>query len=404
MKFAFWLQRLALITLGIVLALIMGYIAVRLLGREDDLQALLSAPCEPATGEWTALVDTAVKDYRASCADFYWLDTPGGEFYNRIRLNNYGLHDTPLTLEKPAGVYRVLVVGDSFPQGWQVKLEEGFPWLIERHLNQEARRTIEVINLSVDSYGTDRELLLYATLGWQFQADVVLLVIYTGNDIQDNDINLEQLRYGYRLERAFFTLTDGDLQMHNGTEFTVAQYPDSPAFIWLADRGENQRPAPAYDAPDRPVVLSEDPYTLEYPVELGLFLPEDQHWQNAWAVTEALIQQFRVLVLEQRSLFAAVIIPDRRAVHAEDWEATRISYPVLEGADPFAPDPRLENFLTEEGIPNLNLTPILRGWAADHPGERLYYPEDGHFNANGHTVTAEAIEAWLKMSNLVPVG
>jgi hypothetical protein len=403
MKFPRWTQNLMLVGLGVALALGLGLIGARLLGRGDDAQALLSAPCQPEPGDWRTLVEPAVKDYRSPCTEFYWLEMPGGEFHNRIRLNNFGLHDTALTLEKPPGVYRILIVGDSFPQGWQVKLQEGFPWLLERQLNQDSRRPVEVINLSVDSYGTDRELLLYAAFGWRFQADLVLLSVYMGNDIQDNEINLEQRRYGYRLDRAFFTLKNEDvLQMHNGPEFYGPQFPESAAFQWLAEMGKNQLPPPPYEVPENPPLVSENPYLLAYPVEVGLYLPEDRHWSNAWATTEALIRQFRDLALKQQSLFAAVIIPDRRAVHEDDWQLALADYPIPPGTNPLLPGSRMEDFLSEQGIPNLNLTLALRQWAAENPDERLYYVEDGHFNSSGHAVSAEAIYKWIRASNLAP--
>src|SRR5690606_7774124 len=102
-------------------------------------------------------------------------------------------------------------------------------------LQAQLGRGVEVINLSIDAFGTDRELLLYAILGWQFQPDMVLLSVYPGNDVQDNQIDLEARRYGYRMDRPFFTLDDDGLTLHNSVQLDPARYDDAAVYQWLTD-------------------------------------------------------------------------------------------------------------------------------------------------------------------------
>ncbi|MBL8163906.1 MAG: SGNH/GDSL hydrolase family protein, partial [Anaerolineae bacterium] len=362
-------------------------------------------PCQIWPGEWHRQVRELLTDYRDPCTQFYWMPEPTDEFHALVRLNNFGLHAPDYALDKPADTYRLLVVGDSFPQGMQVVYEQTFPYLLSSLLHPRSGQRVEVINLSVDAYGTDRELLLYALLGWRFQPDAVLLSIYMGNDVYDNHINLEERRYGYRLERPFFTLEDETLRLHNSPTFDAAQFPNAPPYQWLMRMQSEQSPAPPPSLPARPAVIAPAPnYALEYPVDLGLYLPEDEHWADAWALTEALILQFRDLVTAQDIPFAALIVPDRRAVHTADWAGTVSQYaaalPELEQADPVSPPARMEDFLTAQGIPTLNLTWTLRSWAQSYPDGRLYYAGDGHFNAEGHRVSAERIALWLTSQNI----
>jgi hypothetical protein len=357
----------------------------------------LPGGCRPAPGEWYAQVKALLRDYREPCASFYWLPGPGDEFHLLVKFNNYGLHGPDATLDKPPGVYRVLVVGDSFPQGMQVETEQTFSYRLQELLNKPSGQKIDVINLSVDAYGTDRELLLYALFGARFRPDLVLLSFYVGNDLQDNQIDLEERRYGYRLNRPFFTLGGGALQLHNALAMTPN---DTAASRWLASLTAAQSPAPSANLPERPRVTEQQPYTLEYPVELGLYLPENAHWRDAWTLTEALVVQFRALAQMDGAAFAVTLIPDRRAVQDSDWAATLQAYgnilPELRQADPTAPGTRLENFLKANQIPALNLTWGLRSWAASHPDGRLYYAGDGHFNADGHALAADRLAGWLR--------
>jgi hypothetical protein len=384
--------KLFLALFGVALALVTGFLVLRPTAQEMTL-----ASCQPAPGDWNNLVVALLGDYRKPCDDFFWRPLPTDEFHNRIHLNNYGLHDTMLTLEKPAGVYRVLVVGDSATQGWQVPLEQGFPYLME----QASDGQIEVINLSVDAFGTDRELLLYSFLGWRFQPDLVLLAVYMGNDVLDNNINLETHLYGRRLERPYFTLDNGVLHLHNSPTFSLALF-DSPAYHWLTQMQADNTPPPPENLPTVPRVISEDPYNVEYPEHLGMYLPDDAHWTNAWALTQALIVQMRDLAQAQGSRFAVVLIPDRRAIHTEDWDYTVQQYPFLQGIDPVSPNTRMEDLLIAQGIPTLNLVWNLRAWLLRNIDQRLYYGGDGHLNANGHAVAAQRIYGWLNAEQLVP--
>lgn len=387
---------------GVGLALLIGFITLKAFGREDILDRFLTNRCEQAEGDWIITVTALTNNYPKPCSSFYWDVYPTSEFYNFLSVNNYGLHDTNLTLEKPPNTFRILVMGDSFPQAWQVKLEQGFPWLMEQALNQGQR--VEVINLGIDSYGTDRELLLYTALGWRFQPDVVLLTFYTGNDVKDNSYWLSSLDLGKPLERPVFTLgEDGQLRLHNTVETQIdpSRFPDSPAWTWLAEKVENSTPLPERPLPSVPRVKNETPYELEYAVDLGLYMPPDEYWSDAWSLTEVLLLQFRDLVAQQGSKFGIVVIPDRRAIHSSDWDTTVSLFPFMRGYDPYAPSDRIEVFLSEHGIPFLNLTYTLRGWTTSNPGERLYYIGDGHFNANGHIVAAQRIVFWLREAGLI---
>jgi hypothetical protein len=402
-----WLQNLLLIFFGIGLAAILALLLRPYLAPPQPALPTSAAPCEPAPTALLEYLKQVVIDVRDPCSEFYWRPEPTDEFHVLVQLNNFGLHAPSYTLAKPSGVFRILIVGDSFPQGMQVNMQETFPWRLGQNLGQINGKQVEVINLSIDAYGTDRELLLYAMLGWQFQPDLVLLSVYPGNDIQDNEINLEALRYGYRIGRPFFTLDNGALDFHNSVQLDPNLYPDSPTFQWLVNLQRAQTFPLLAPTPDHPKVISTDPYTLEYPVEIGVFLPDDAQWHNAWDITDALLLQFRDVVKLSGVPFAAFIIPDRRAVHRIDWQDTLNQYagilPDLKIANPAAPATRLENFLNENQIPVLNLTPGLLEWVYAHSDGRLYYAGDGHFTPDGHTVTADALAAWLRDSGLLNV-
>jgi len=77
---------------------------------------------------------------------------------------------------KPAGMFRVITLGDSFTWGIEVKDEECFPHYLEKIL--QGQRAAEVFNMGVGSYGIDQMLLKYLQHGRQLRPDVVVLGIY----------------------------------------------------------------------------------------------------------------------------------------------------------------------------------------------------------------------------------
>ncbi|MBI5184287.1 MAG: SGNH/GDSL hydrolase family protein [Nitrospinae bacterium] len=99
-------------------------------------------------------------------------------------MNSYGLRDREYSLEKPEGVFRILILGDSMTFGHGInRLENTFPKLLERSLNENSPLTrFEVINASGPGWGSDTELYFLYESGMAFDPDMVI-VSYFFNDI-----------------------------------------------------------------------------------------------------------------------------------------------------------------------------------------------------------------------------
>ena len=64
---------------------------------------------------------------------------------------------------KPAGMFRVIALGDSFTWGIEAGEDEHFPHYLEKIL--QGKRAAEVFNMGVGSYGIDQMLLKYERHG-----------------------------------------------------------------------------------------------------------------------------------------------------------------------------------------------------------------------------------------------
>ena len=111
----------------------------------------------------------------------------GNEFGVEIAINSLGLRGRETTYAKPAGRYRILALGDSWTFGFRMQERDSYPRVLERLLNERARRAgerarYEVINAGVVGYATTQEAAYLRTRGRRFEPDLVLLAYYPVND------------------------------------------------------------------------------------------------------------------------------------------------------------------------------------------------------------------------------
>lgn len=107
-----------------------------------------------------------------------------------LRTNNLGLRaDAPTAIEKPAGVTRVLVLGDSQTDAY-VANRDSWPMVLEGSLDGApggGGRRFEVLNAGVVGYAPMHEYLWWRLRGRELDADVVVLAYYVGNDLLGAD-------------------------------------------------------------------------------------------------------------------------------------------------------------------------------------------------------------------------
>ncbi|MBI5249954.1 MAG: hypothetical protein HY912_10715 [Desulfomonile tiedjei] len=105
------------------------------------------------------------------------LERSGG---TKIHINNLGMRSEDTSPEKPDGVYRVLVVGDSVPYGGSyIDQEETFSYVAERLLNQEGKR-FQILNAGVNALGPQNIRRFLETRG-TYSADLVIVYFPWGN-------------------------------------------------------------------------------------------------------------------------------------------------------------------------------------------------------------------------------
>jgi hypothetical protein len=139
-----------------------------------------------------------------------WAHTPlqQGRFHHRdfsveVSINSHGMRDNEYSIHR-TGKRRMLILGDSFGWGFGVEQKERFSELLE-----VAHPDWEIINASVNGYGTDQEFLLLTQRLNVFKPDMVLL-LFCDNDFDENVHS--EIYWHYK---PVFSIEGGRLHLHN---------------------------------------------------------------------------------------------------------------------------------------------------------------------------------------------
>ena len=100
-----------------------------------------------------------------------------------IRINEAGYRGEPLRTDE-AGL-RVVVYGDSFVEAQYTALEATFVQRLGQQLSRIRAQSVEVINAGVQAYGPDQIGLAMEEQLPQLHPDLVVVVLYAGNDFGD---------------------------------------------------------------------------------------------------------------------------------------------------------------------------------------------------------------------------
>jgi hypothetical protein len=102
-----------------------------------------------------------------------------------FRINGQGLRaDHEYSVQKPAGLRRIVVLGDSYTMGYEVAEDQCYARVLERDLRSKGH-AVEVLNGGVSGYSTAEAYLRLTRELFAFQPDLVVVGFY-GNDIVDN--------------------------------------------------------------------------------------------------------------------------------------------------------------------------------------------------------------------------
>ena len=119
--------------------------------------------------------------------------------------NQFGFNDRDYSLQKTAGVFRIVVVGDSF--GWAGGLEDNYTAILERKFeSRDGAHKIDVINTGYPGTHTAEQLIMLKKFALQYNPDLVILGFFAGNDFFDADPNRKRIvvnKYFFDIDKRY---------------------------------------------------------------------------------------------------------------------------------------------------------------------------------------------------------
>jgi lysophospholipase L1-like esterase len=184
-----------------ILAVILGAILVAELAGH-----LVGPPPLPPTSAFIEAQEWRYPDWVQQDRDLFWRYRPSrvidGKFIRpgRYTINTHGYRGTDYPIDKPAGVTRVVCLGESNTFGLGVSDEAVWPRHLERRLNalDPQKRRWEVLNLAVTNYSTVQGVRQARQELPRLKPDIVLFS-YSWADHQPaaNGIADDQLQVGF---------------------------------------------------------------------------------------------------------------------------------------------------------------------------------------------------------------
>ncbi len=315
-------------------------------------------------------------------------------------INSLGLRDDEMSVEKPAGTLRVLVLGDSVTFGVGVHRDKAFPNQLERLMRPFGN--VEVINAGVPGYTAYNELQYYLTEGRKLEPDIVVLGFcmndavnprlhwggYTKKqivDIPDEAIPNE----AYDRNRAIPLLRQRQRQAGKeefdpsfASRFALYRFVKRRMPGLFHEESLIVPPAPKRKpgAPDVPTyVTAEDSVSIE--VLLDRTTPE---WRWLAGIYDRLIE----------------------AIREDGGRLVFAAFPLAYQMDPgypYLPQNQLAEFFKERSVRYVDLLPVFKL----HPKGNIFFLNRAssydiwHITEQGHTLTAG--ELMRVMKELVPL-
>lgn len=301
----------------------------------------------------------------------YEADFQGREYKVRMKSNSLGFRDREYPIEKPNGLKRVVVLGDSFTWGWGVEQPEIFCEVAEQNM-----KGVDFINLGQTAYSTAQEYVIYKNLGMKFSPDFTVLA-FGPNDIMENSgQNPKRPKYMVQNKRLILESPPTPYSLTNKLKKTLKDYFLLYSLIdyRIALLKPIQSKPNGYDwVPDY--------YLKSYQEKMS----------GPWEVTKSLLLEINKLA-QHRLLI--MYVPNRLQVEEDAYQQAVLSTQVDENLiDLSYPNTLIKEFAEKNRIPFLDVTPYFKG---ESKHVSLYFTYDGHWTKEGQHLAGELLSERLK--------
>ena len=300
--------------------------------------------------------------------------------------NQFGFNDVDYPLQKPSGVFRILVVGDSF--SWAGGQQGNYTALLERMFeHRDGAHKIDVINAGYPMTHPGEELEMVRKFGLQYNPDLVVLGVFVGNDFVDADPDRKRI-----IVNGIY------LDISRSHEHKLLGYPIVPQSRLLSflkqkyQIWEESRRAKTEAVAKQPGSFSEETYLGIERSRLEFFNSSStrpKHLQKNVDYILRSIEEMDALLKSRNIRLVVAIYPDEFQVNEPLLKAVFEKYKLKpEDYDLKFAQNLLKQFLDSKGIPSID---FLDRFHAEGKKKDLYVLRDSHWNAAGNQLAAEIL-------------
>ena len=300
--------------------------------------------------------------------------------------NSRGHRDAEVEIPKPAGIFRILMIGDSFTVGANVEQSEAYPQQLERILNAGAGGKFEVVNAGVGGWSPFQYAEFLEHYGELYQPDLVLVGLFVGNDIYLDRFAVEQTLtavLGRRVSR--------EAVLNRWTTLRILAYENSHtarALMRIKPDNMNFVRDDCTDFTEYYVAIQKKR------IDAHKAKPTGEESQLAIA-NVAELKRMQSIANEMGVKLLVVVLPDENQINPALQEQV-IPADEQREYDFNMPQKFLQDIFETQDIASLDLLDVIRS------DERCLYMNDTHWVPAGHLLVAEQIRDYLRSSGLVP--
>jgi len=300
------------------------------------------------------------------------------EFSTDLAINDQGVRDDAPIGPKAPDERRVVILGDSLVMAVQVPFVETFAKRLEKRLQQAGpAHRWRVINAGVQGYGPVEDWLFYDHVAAAFDPDVVLTVLFVGNDAveaNDNEAKMDARGAPVRADVSDQAATWARRLVRSSMVLQLARVRADQLTARVAGPG-GERPLVSYLAEPAPEVV------------------------HGLDVTRRAVGYIAAKATAAGARTMLVLMPAR--FQTDDADYGRLAAIVHENGETLVRQAATERFrdgLASLSLPTLDLLPVLE---AQPERAGLFFQRNVHLTPRGHEVVAGALADFLVRTNAV---
>ncbi len=323
---------------------------------------------------------------------------PESDQYVDLRFNRDGMRGGSYDLDKPAGAGRIALVGDSMVAAIGVEEESTSVNLLQSQLAETpGHENCQVMNFGVSGSATGQQLVLYREVVRHYRPDVVVCAFCIWNDFSDNCRQLSSSPH-----RIYFDLDDdGQLRQlklsKHKSHLSAWLNQHSRFYLWQkqATRATAARTIRNVGVlPKCKLIYNSEP---------------SEKLEQAWQITERLIETFQREVEQDGSQFVLALLPSADQIHNENWNRLiRNAGSLASQMDPDYPSQRLGRLCKRIGVPMIDMVDSFRDAAPSRSRRQKeewhHFRGLGHFNVAGNRLAAHQIYEFLMTNEPLTAG